>query len=157
MEKTLILFFFAIIIFSFPEILHSQNDNFGVGIIIGEPSGLSFKTFISDDNAIDAGLGWSFVDKGSLHIHADYLHHFGGIKVSSGRMPFYAGIGGRLKLENAGNKTENRIGARIPFGITYIMRDTPVDFFLEIVPILDLSPSSKISFNSAIGLRYYLK
>jgi hypothetical protein len=32
---------------------------------------------------------------------------------------------------------------------------TPLDIFLEIVPILDLAPKVGFDFNGAIGIRYY--
>lgn len=135
----------------------SQSKGLGIGIIAGEPTGLSFKTWMDNKSAVDAGLGWSFVKEGSLHIHADYLYHFGGIDVSSGNMPFYIGVGGRIKIKNRDKgDSDSKIGVRVPVGITYIPSSTPIDLFLEVVPILDLTPKSDLEFNAAIGIRYYI-
>jgi hypothetical protein len=152
-----ILLFTAVFIFAVSSVSFSQAKGFGIGIIAGEPTGLSFKTWLNNTSAIDAGLGWSFVKEGSIHIHADYLHHFGGIDVSSGNLPFYIGVGGRIKIKNNDhNDSDTRIGVRVPVGITYIPASTPIDVFLEVVPILDLAPESALEFNAAIGIRYYI-
>ena len=156
MKKLLLLLFIFALLISV-NTSYSQTKGFGIGIIAGEPTGLSFKSWLSGESAIDAGLGWSFVNKGSLHIHADYLHHFGGIDVSSGDLPFYIGVGGRLKLKNEDKgSSDDRIGIRVPVGITYIPSTTPIDLFLEVVPVLDLAPKSSMEFNAAIGIRYYI-
>ncbi|MCB0722646.1 MAG: DUF3996 domain-containing protein [Ignavibacteriae bacterium] len=134
-----------------------QTNSFGVGIIVGEPTGLSMKLRLSENTAIDGALGWSFEDKGSLHIHGDFLlHDYSLIHVDEGRLPIYYGIGGRIKLknENKGND-DDRIGVRVPVGLAYEFSSRKADIFLEIVPILDLTPESQVSFNAALGARYY--
>lgn len=134
-----------------------QTNNFGIGIIVGEPTGLSMKLKLSENTAIDGALGWSFEDKGSIHIHGDFLlHDYNLIHVDEGRLPIYYGIGGRIKLKNNDNDNdEDKIGVRIPVGIAYEFSSRKVDIFLEIVPILDLAPESRVTFNAAIGARYY--
>ncbi|MCX7878002.1 MAG: DUF3996 domain-containing protein [Ignavibacteria bacterium] len=149
---------YVLLIFLISVSLSAQDKGFGIGIMAGEPTGLSLKAWISGNNAVDAGLAWSFVNKGSLHIHADYLYHFDFISLSSGRMPFYTGIGGRIKLKNTGKGvTDDRFGVRIPFGLDYMFASVPVDIFLELAPVLDLSPKTDLSFNGAIGFRYFIK
>ncbi len=126
---------------------------FGLGIMAGEPSGLSMKYKISGDNAIDGALGWSFAKYGALHIHADYLQNVARL---SREVPFYLGVGGRIKTNNT-NKGENdsRFGIRVPVGIVYEPSTVPIDVFVEVVPLLDLTPSSDFSMNAAVGIRYY--
>lgn len=38
----------------------AQDHGFGMGIILGEPTGLSAKAWTSNDNAFDFALAWSF-------------------------------------------------------------------------------------------------
>ena len=78
-----------------------------------------------------------------------------------GKFPVYAGVGGRLKLkeENRGkgrNDSDVLLGVRVPFGISYLFADMPIDLFFEIVPILDLVPDTDLDLNAAIGARFYL-
>lgn len=155
MKKIIFALSFIVII---SNSIKAQDNGFGAGLIIGEPTGFTFKNWISSTSAIDAGLGWSFVDNGSTHIHVDYLYHnFNIIKSSEGKVPVYFGVGGRLKFKNEDKVSDNRFGVRVPFGIAYLFRTMPVDIFLEIVPVMDLSPETKLSFNSALGVRYYFK
>jgi hypothetical protein len=134
-----------------PSIIFAQNQGTGLGIILGEPTGLCFKNWIGNRTAIDFAVAWSFGKNDSLHLHADYLFHsFNLFKVKKGQLPFYYGIGGRIKA-----KSESRIGIRIPVGICYIFEKTPLDIFLEIGPVFDLVPNTDFWFTSVVGMRYY--
>ena len=97
---------------------------------------------------------WSFADNAGLHLHADYLvHKFDLIPVEKGSLPFYFGIGGRIRF--AEGNGDDRIGIRIPVGLDYIFADAPLDIFLELVPILDLAPDTDLDFNGAVGIRFF--
>jgi hypothetical protein len=129
------------------------SHNFGLGIILGEPTGISGKLWISGRSAVDGAVAWSTDTNASMHLHADYLvHSFSLIKVDKGRLPFYYGIGGRIKFYD---HHDDFIGVRVPFGLAYIFETAPVDIFFELVPILDLAPDTDFDFNAAIGVRYF--
>ncbi len=131
-----------------------QNNDFGLGVIIGEPTGPCFKYWLGSKSAIDGAVAWSFEKNGSLHIHADYLlHYFSFIDVKKGRFPFYYGLGGRIKFGH--NDDDDRLGVRIPLGLEYLFEGAPPGIFIELVPILDLVPKTEIEYNAAIGVRYY--
>lgn len=141
-----------------------QGEGTGLGIILGEPTGLSIKKWTGTGQAIDFGIAWSFSENNSFHFHADYLiHSFDILETdgSEGKIPVYFGLGGRLKLsedEDDGkgrNNEDSLIGIRIPFGISYLFRDAPVDIFMEIVPVLDIAPDTEFDLNGAIGARFY--
>jgi hypothetical protein len=142
---------------------YAQNrEGTGLGIMVGEPTGVSFKTWIDQDRAIDAGIAWSFSGDDSLHLHADYLlHHFGVFKNHKlpGQLPLYYGLGGRIKLEDddngRGDDEDTLVGLRLPVGIAYLFAEAPFDLFAEIVPVLDLVPDTDLDLNAAVGVRYY--
>jgi len=146
-----IKFALCLIILLFINNISAQNRGAGLGLIIGEPTGFSFKYWLSSTTAVDAALAWSFVDNGAFHIHADYiLHSFDLIRVPEGKMPFYYGIGGRIKTSD-----DARLGVRVPLGLAYLFQKAPVDIFLEVVPILDLTPKTDFRINAALGARYF--
>jgi len=125
----------------------------GLGMIIGEPTGVSFKHWLSRKTAIDAGLAWSFAGPGDdIHIHVDYLWHtpLRSSDPAVRRTNFYIGVGGRMRFEN-----DTRFGARVPFGLVHFIKDAPLDIFVEVAPILDLAPATELSANGGIGLRYF--
>lgn len=134
----------------------SQDKGFGAGLILGEPTGISLKGWLSSTSAFDAGIAWSFVNPNSLQLHADYLHHmYKVIDVSTGKLPLYIGIGGRFKVKNKENNADSRIGFRFPVGAAYLFAHAPVDIFVEVVPVFDLTPKVSLYVIAALGARYF--
>ncbi|UCF07016.1 MAG: hypothetical protein JSV33_01745 [bacterium] len=125
--------------------------DFELGILLGEPTGLSAKLWTTWNMAIDFGAAWSFQDDGHFHIHADYLfHNFDLIEVDSGSLPVYFGIGGRVRLQDE----DSRAGIRIAVGLEYILQNHPASVFLEIAPIVDIAPETEVDVNGGLGVRY---
>jgi hypothetical protein len=139
--------FVFILLFS-SLISFSQTHKIGVGIIVGEPTGLSAKIWTTDKNAFDASLAWYY---DALYLHADFLKHsFGIIDVNKGQLPLYFGIGAKVVMAN-----DPLIGLRIPLGASYIFSDAPLDIFFEVVPVLNIIPSTEFDVDAAAGIRYY--
>ncbi len=129
----------------------AEGNNFGLGIILGDPTGLSFKVWQSNKIAYDAALAWSLGKHNNIHIHVDYLvHNYDIIRVQKGKLPFYFGIGGRLEARD-----ESVLGLRIPLGMNYLFAKVPIDLFLELVPTLNIIPKTGFDLEGGIGARYY--
>jgi len=127
-----------------------QDSGFGLGIILGEPTGISGKAWLSGKTAADAGISWALTEP-SIHLHADILvHNFSWVNVSNGELGFYIGLGARLQLSD-----DPKIGVRIPLGIDYLFESVPLDIFLELVPVFDILPDMKPTSNAGIGIRYF--
>lgn len=139
---------------SFPDTVFSQvgDKNAGIGLMLGEPTGITYKNWTSDRNAFDLGLAWSFGRHDDLSIHADYLWHKFDLfnEVDKGQMLLYYGIGGRLI---AGDNAA--LGARVPVGLNYLVENAPVGIFFEIAPIVDLAPDTELEGSIILGGRYY--
>ena len=155
--------FFMMLIF-FMASLSAQakpsQGRLGVGLMLGEPSGLSFKLFVDRRHAFDAGLSYSILDH-AVHVHADYLLHFPGqIKpleqLKGGQWIPYAGIGGKLRVfDRDGNNASNGLSVRLPLGVTFHPRGLPLDFFIELVPGMRVLPETEAEIGGAIGGRFY--
>lgn len=74
---------------------------FGLGVALGDPTGVSAKLFLGETNAVDAVVGLS-LDNQWIHFHADYLMHFP-LKWSRQDFRLYAGIGGKLVADGDGD------------------------------------------------------
>ena len=140
---------FLILVFIISISTTYGQGKFGLGIILGEPTGISAKVKVSSTTAFDGAIAWSFVNEGALHIHADLLLHT--TDLISKVLPIYYGIGGRIKFR----KDETRLGIRIPIGIVYDVPFIRIDLFGEIVPLLNLNPSTNFTMNAAVGGRFY--
>ena len=130
-----------------------HRSSFGAGIILGEPTGVSMKLWTGGSTAVQGAVAWSFTEHTNLHLHADYIwHRWNLIQVEKGSLPLYFGVGGRLRLRD---EIDDTLGVRFPVGLAYEFADAPFDLFLELVPVLDLTPSSEFDLNAALGGRYY--
>ncbi|GAB4289307.1 MAG: hypothetical protein Kow0098_07210 [Ignavibacteriaceae bacterium] len=130
----------------------AQDKGFGLGIILGEPTGLSAKYWTTSINAFDFGLGYSFSPKNSrFHFHIDYLFHtqLSGVEE---KLLLHYGPGARIKTRE---DDDANLGVRGVIGITWIPRNAPVDLFIEIAPILNLIPGTTFSINGGFGARFY--
>jgi len=147
--RSFICFVLVILLFSIPAV--ARNHDLGLGVILGEPTGLCFKTWVGRRTAIDGAIAWSFGKEDAVHFHADYLiHDFSMFRARKGDLIFYYGFGARIKTQE-----KSRVGARIPLGISYIFEKAPLDIFLELAPGIDLVPSTDFWVNGSIGVRYY--
>lgn len=142
-----------------------EKGNLGVGLIIGEPTGVSAKLYLSNTTAVDAAAGFAFVG-GGLHLHADYLWHPWILtRESKFVMPAYIGLGGRMLSHNQGRGSESddfHLGARGVAGILFDFTGAPIDAFLEVAGVLEWRSGSgdhggfpRFSINAGAGVRYY--
>ncbi|MDO9575313.1 MAG: kelch repeat-containing protein [bacterium] len=133
-------------------VMFVKNRRLGMGLIIGEPTGLSAKLWITENSALDGAIAWSFVNGGCLDLHADYLlHRYNILKIRKGELPLYYGIGARVNFRD-----KTTVGLRGVVGLEYIFDTIPIDLFLEFAPILNLIPDRNFRFNAAIGIRYFI-
>lgn len=153
MSKKIMLLGLAIILLSLAS--PAQQGNFGLGVIVGEPTGLSWKIWTGRTTALAGAAAWSFGENDAFHLHLDYVfHNFSLIRVNKGRMPFYYGIGARV-LFHEKEENETIVGIRFPLGFEYFFEKSPLAIFLEIVPILDIAPGTDFDLNAGLGLRFY--
>ncbi|MTI87256.1 MAG: hypothetical protein FH748_04730 [Balneolaceae bacterium] len=119
--------------------------------MLGEPTGISIKSWNNQRSAFDLGIAWSFAgNNDDIYLHADYLIHNWIDDVEPGNMAFYYGIGGRMVFSD-----DPTAGIRIPLGLNYLVKDAPLGLFVEVVPVLNLTPNTDFDGNGALGIRYY--
>jgi hypothetical protein len=141
-----------------------QGGPFGMGIILGEPTGICAKYWLDRTNAIDGAIGFD-----DFSIHADYLWHFWDIfpKPSAGQFGAYVGPGLIFKDEDHhhdhdnhrdrddDDDDDNEAGVRLTLGMLYETPRHPFEIFAELVPVLVLSPDADLELDGAIGVRFF--
>ena len=147
----------------------SAGEGFGLGVILGDPSGLTGKYWLGRDEAIDFHLAFDLDDDddhNTILLMADYLMHFDvfNLKTSNVDLPIYVGIGGKLGFfehdhdndrHGHDNDDELGLGLRIPVGISCLLAKAPLEFFLEIAPAIWLIPSTDAHVDAGLGARFY--
>jgi len=132
--------------------------NFGLGAVIGEPTGLSFKLKMGQTRAVDGALAigvrnrWKYEDDDvSMYLRASYLWLFPrSIPVSSGSLPLYLGVGGRMTALHDFN-----LGVRGNAGIAFLPAGAPIDIFFEIGLIVDFIGNPGPDIDAGLGVRYF--
>jgi hypothetical protein len=141
---------------------------FGIGIILGEPTGISAKLYLRDDRAVDFAAGAAFA-AGGLQLHSDYLFHPWILQDrDSFVLPVYLGPGARMIEYESGSDAPAHfaIGIRAVAGLLFDFKNVPLDVFLEVAIVgqydflnatLETAGNSHwgLAFNGGAGVRYY--
>ncbi|MCK9279802.1 MAG: hypothetical protein M0P71_04215 [Melioribacteraceae bacterium] len=148
------IFVILLIFLTVSSIIKAQDKGFGIGIMLGEPTGLSGKYWLNKINAVDFGLAYSFTgNHNAAALHADYLWHSFDLIKSSEKIPVYYGVGARLRMYEG---SDDSFGVRGVVGIEWFSRDVPIDVFFEIAPVFTLIPETDLDFDAAIGIRFFI-
>jgi len=154
------------------------NKTFGLGLELGEPTGLNGKYFFGPRTALDFGLGWIYQHYyygDGLNVYADILFHPTSlVSAEAFELPFY--VGGGLRFWNfdycepvPGPDVCYRgstFGLRIPFGIAFDFNNVPLDIFLQLVPVIDFvngdyydryRDRSHVGIDFSLGFRFWFK
>ncbi len=124
--------------------------DFGVGMALGQPMGLTAKYWLNSATAIDASMGYHF--NKNMDAQVNYLwHSFSSFDISQGRLPFYIGAGSRILLGN-----DSQWGVRAPIGASYLFAVNPIELFVEIAPVIEMVPSPGLDLDGRIGVRFYV-
>ena len=143
------------------SVSHGGGD-FGLGLIIGDPTGINGKYFLSPEIAIDGSLGFSFIGRDHIQLNADFLWHFGIQRWSAVSLDLYLGVGPILGIVDHDDRRGRNygdgglwIGARGPFGASLSFNSVPIDIFLEIAAALWLVQDVDLDLDAAVGVRYW--
>ena len=144
----------AILLIIAPFAAHCADyGGFGVGIIIGAPTGLSVKGWVGPHQAFDGAASWTTSGNDeSLYLHADMLFQKpNALHLDpSIHLDWHYGLGMAMRFKN-----ETEMGLRIPIGVDYSLTEIPLEFFAEIVPVVLLAPDTEFDFDGGIGVRIF--
>jgi len=139
----------------------SEPGNFGLGLILGDPTGLSLNYELGSKRSIDAALAWT-LSGNRFRIHADHLWHIpNAIELKNANpLGYFYGVGGRIILSNKVNDKSNNsysaLGVRASNGLRYrFFNAVPIEVFLEVALNLNLVPATDVDADFALGARYY--
>lgn len=132
--------------------LFAQEGKKGVGLMLGNPTGLSGKYWLGGNRAVDAGLAFSMGKHTDLSIHSDYLLHQGDAFYVNDIYPLdlYYGLGGRMEFSH-----DIELGVRVPVGVLHNLEEQQADLFGEIAPIFDILGRVGLELHLVVGARYY--
>ncbi len=134
----------------------NKAGNLGLGAYNGGglKNGISAKYWLDEENAVDAVLSFASGDYEYTYFHADYLvHRFGLVNVEDGKVPLYFGLG--LFTEDDDKIATS--GFRVPVGFSYLLKDAPLDIYIEVAPTVVSGDINGFYIAGGFGFRYYFE
>lgn len=161
---------FALVLTSSPALADRMGTNdIGLGLMLGSMNAVTGKYWLSDQGAIDFGIGFS--GRNALAFYGDFLWHIPGIfgsgtkfgRETSGYLGGGAGIGtwndsydcGRWKCDRRRDDSGTGVFVRALFGFEWFPARTRFGVFAELGPTLLLAPDTGGSLDIGVGGRYY--
>ena len=133
----------------------------GLGLVLGQPTGLSGKLTTSRSHAIDAALAWDLSDDHDhFHFHSDYLWlRNAALHVDNVALDWYFGVGGRLLIYDEDHRRyhedDYQIGVRFPIGLGYTFKNPRIEIFAELALIMNILESTSADIDGGIGARFH--
>jgi len=150
------------------EVGYSRN--FGLGVVIGDPTGLSAKLWTSRTNALDFGLGfWGYgphnrcFNDGTCPgygyrggtFNMDYLWQSNIVRRQV-QLDWHVGVGGRAVWDNSCPGDCLALAARVPIGLDLTFsRPEFLEVFFEIAPAFYFVPGFGPDVEGGLGVRFY--
>ncbi|HET9627452.1 MAG TPA: hypothetical protein VFP84_39115 [Kofleriaceae bacterium] len=138
----------------------ADKGTLGIGIILGEPTGITAKLYLKDDQAIQAAIGSAFIG-GGIQVHGDYVFHPYILQSrDSFVLPVYVGPGLRvIDYTDGRDNSALAIGVRGVVGLLFDFKNVPLDAFIEVAGVLEYKFSdgagAGLALNAGAGVRYY--
>ena len=134
-----------------PSAAHADGGPFGLGLVLGQPTGLTGAYRLGERYTIDAALGLDVLNNyHQFYVHADFLFVLPDlIGASSVALKPYLGPGAYLTANSFG------LGVRLPIGLSLEFHRAPLQLFLEVIPSMHLVHGVSFGIGAALGFRYY--
>jgi hypothetical protein len=149
----------SLIVVSMVAIAAPARADVGLGVFIGEPTGLDLKLGLSQRSGLDLLVGWdTYHDNHDHYGHLTYLvTPFVGVGESI-MVPLRLGIGGAIYDDGTFDNGVN-VAVRMPAEIGLRFRRTPIEIYgevaLKITFIDDHDNNDTVDLDGGIGIRFY--
>lgn len=146
-----IIFLIALLSLSFTS--QASSKLHGLGAMLGEPTGISYRYQFKNNVLLDAGLDYRLGDR--AHIYGSYLMIAPQSLLIFGQVTkwFYGG-GFRSKTKEHDDKDKTFFGARGATGLLYTPESEPFEVFIQLAPTLNIIPETSVDFDFNIGARF---
>tara|TARA_R110000868_G_scaffold132380_2_gene343121 strand:- start:48997 stop:49482 length:486 start_codon:yes stop_codon:yes gene_type:complete len=160
MKKQTLILSLAFLLSSFAM----QAQDFGAGVILGSPTGISVNYLLGNGNSIDGALSFDLDDDyQDIHVHSTYLwRNPKSLKVQDIYLGWYWGMGAKARFLDSDRKIANNrdddtflFGPRAAIGTNYEFEKHPVEVFIEASLTLHIIEDTDTDIDAGLGLRYY--
>jgi hypothetical protein len=118
----------------------------GVGMIVGQPSGIMVVASPHERLLLDVGAAWSWNDWLIILADCKFTDY---LTPSSLHLTGYYGLG---VYGGSSDAHQGVFGLRVPLGISYRVPYTSLEFFGELVPGLEMFPETRARLQAGLGI-----
>ena len=143
-----------VIISVFSISVFAQSRKMGIGLQIGEPTGLNARYRFAENQAINFGIGYSLIDDG-FSTNGNYLIMF----TKLGLNPVIPYIGPGLIIQSGKKKNVASglfLGPEIKAGGEFFISNSPMSIYLDLTLNAFIIPSGRMSAGIAVGFHYWI-
>lgn len=158
MKKTFSSLLALVLLLCLLQVSHAQNNRLGIGVSLGDPSGISYKYWADSTLAISGLSSFQIRKNGSyFYTHLDFNKHqfFEKANWDAGYLGLFFGAGLMYEWKDFG-MDDNFLTLRLPVGLNFHLHDLPFSFYFETAPHFTVYPDFHFFFNGNLGFRYYL-
>lgn len=133
---------------------------FGLGLALGEPTGLNGKLTLGEQTALDGTLGLNFLNGDGFSVHLCFLWAMDLTRGAKGALQGYLGLGGKLGVYSDSDHHNDDgdgvwLGGRAPAGLAFVFSGAPVDIWLEVAAVLWVVENAGLDVDGTLGVRYW--
>ena len=133
---------------------YNAGRSFGLGAVVGDPTGVTGEQWLANSRALDFAAAWSLDENNSMDLSADHVwYDFDALGTERHSVALHYGLGGRALLRD---HADDHIGLRMPVGLTWFADGGRVGLFMQVAPVLDVTPSTDMTVQGGVGARYFL-
>ena len=135
----------------------AQDQNWGIGLRLGDPTGVSAKKYLWASNGLELALGSNIEGRG-IQFLVHYLFHFP-VADAQG-LQWYYGFGAQIEDKHhddrdIGRDDETEFGADGVLGLEYTFSNGRLSAFLEGILFVEIIDDPfDLELDAGIGLRY---
>lgn len=131
----------------------ARAETIGIGLFLGQPTGLDLKIPLQRRSALDIVLGVNQFDDPHLSYgHVQYLATLGVARGRSVNVPFRIGVGVAL----IGVTDDNTVvAARVPLQLGLRFRRSPIEIYGEIAFVVLFDDGTDTDVDGGAGIRVY--
>jgi hypothetical protein len=143
--------------------------NFGLGFVLGDPTGIVGKYWVSKTNALDFGVGFYGYALGTctdnnpcnagyqnFSFWLDYLWQSNLVKAPAVQLDWHIGAGGRAIVWGGGGRDHVLVGGRMPVGLDLMFTNPNfVEIYFELAPAIYIDPALSLNIEVGLGVRFY--
>ncbi|PKL09952.1 MAG: hypothetical protein CVV51_01185 [Spirochaetae bacterium HGW-Spirochaetae-7] len=125
----------------------------GLGIFLGQPTGVTFEIDLSATSWVDFKAAWSLGGKNgsALLLQGNYEYAFPALfAIEEATFTPFFGVGAFIGVSTG----DVALGVRVPGGISYRFRNFPLELFIEAGLDVYLFPAFALDGSGGLGARY---